>query len=203
MGSDSFSRPAEIKRRKMNLIRFPPRSTRRKEPDPFFMCGASTAMTACLRVSFGGIPITDWASPMSRIVSDWTCRTYRTESRGEMNLAPFLTSRWERMASRGLTHIVDRLPVWTHTASMRCACIRSSRNLGAASDSVGKSKRWLSAPWRSGHAAGRDPMQGNEPDPFFLWGNEPDPFFVTPFLTPAGARPALRPFRPALRVTIA
>lgn len=31
---------------------------------------------------------------------------------------------------------------------------------------VGKSKRSLSAPWYSDHAAGPDPTRGNEPDPF-------------------------------------
>ncbi len=53
-----------------------------------------------------------------------------------------------------------------HRALMRCACIRSSRSLGAVSGSVGTSKRWLSGPWKSDHAAGPDLTWGNEPDPF-------------------------------------
>jgi REP element-mobilizing transposase RayT len=90
----------------------------------------------------------------------------RTARTSPASLRTLPTSRWERMTSHGSTHIAACSPAWTQTASMRCVCIRSSRNHGAASGSASKSKRWLSAPWKSDHAAGRDRMRGNEPDPF-------------------------------------
>ena len=90
----------------------------------------------------------------------------RTARKSPASLRTQPTSRWERMTSHDSTHIAACSPAWTQTASMRCACIHSSRNHGAANDSVGKSKHWLSAPWKSDHAAGRDRMRENEPDPF-------------------------------------